>query len=48
MTAMTFALQLCDTFVEGVQFVFQFLNFVLNWKSPSGVFFNGWSILGTS
>ena len=47
MTVMTFALQLCDTFVEGVQFVFQFLNFVLDRKLPSRVFFNGWSILGT-
>ena len=29
---MTFILQFCDSLVEGVQFVLQFLNFVLNWE----------------
>jgi len=40
MTLMTFIFQICDSFVKGVQFLPQFLNFVLNWKAPSGKFIN--------
>ena len=38
MTPVTFIFQFCDSSVEGMQFVFQFLNFMLNLKSPSGKF----------
>jgi hypothetical protein len=33
----TLVFQLRDAFVEGVQFVFQFLYFVLDWKQPGGI-----------
>ena len=47
MTPVTFIFQFCDPFVEGIQFVFQFLNFVLNRKSPSRIFIDDWSLLWT-
>ena len=36
MAMVTFALQLGDALVEGVQFLFKLLNFALNWKFPGG------------
>jgi len=47
MTPVTFVFQFCDPVVEGIQFFFQFLNFMLNRKSPSRKFFDGWSLLWT-
>jgi hypothetical protein len=45
MTPVTFVFQFYDAFVEGIQFFFQFLNFMLNRKSPSRKFIDGWSLL---
>jgi hypothetical protein len=45
MTPVTFTFQFRDPFVEGIQFDFQFLDFMLNWKSPSRIFIYGWSFL---
>jgi hypothetical protein len=45
MTPVTFIFQFGNAFVEGTQFVFQFLNFMLNRKSPSRKFIDGWSHL---
>jgi hypothetical protein len=45
MTAMTFVLKFQDTFIEGVQIVFQILNFVLDRKSPGRKFNSGWLLL---
>jgi hypothetical protein len=47
MTPVTFIFQFCDPFVEGIQLFFQFLNFMLNRKSPSRVFIDGWSLRWT-
>ena len=47
MTPMTFILQFCDSLVEGVQFVLQFLNFVLNGKSSRRISINGLVLLCT-
>jgi hypothetical protein len=44
MTPVIFIFQFCDAFVEGIQFVFQSLNFMLNRKSPSRKFIDGWSL----
>jgi hypothetical protein len=44
MTPVTFIFQFRDPFVEGIQFFFQFLNFMLNRKSPSRIFVDGWSL----
>jgi len=44
MTPVTFIFQFRDPFVEGIQFLFQFLNFMLNRKSPSRIFIDGWSL----
>jgi hypothetical protein len=42
MAPVTFIFQFCDPLVEGIQFVFQFLNFMLIRKSPSRIFIDGW------
>jgi len=47
MAPVTFIFQFCDPFVEGIQFVFQSLNFMLNRKSPSRIFIDGWSLRWT-
>jgi hypothetical protein len=40
MTSMTFILQFRDSVVKSVQLLLQFLNFVLNGKTPTGIFVN--------
>ncbi len=47
MTPVIFTFQFCYPFVEGIQFVFQSLNFMLNRKSPSGKSFDSWPFLWT-
>jgi len=47
MTPVTFIFQFFDPFVEGIQFVLQFLNFMLNRKLPSRKLIDGWSLLWT-
>jgi hypothetical protein len=46
-TPMTFVFQLRNAFVEGAQFAFQFLNFMLNGKPPNRIFFTGWLFLSS-
>jgi len=40
MTSMAFILQFRDSVVKSVQLLLQFLNFVLNGKTPTGIFVN--------
>ncbi|MGE9009643.1 hypothetical protein ACO2JO_13745 [Leptospira interrogans] len=47
MAAVTRIFQFCDPVVEGVQLLFQLLNSMLNWKSPSRIFIDGWSLRWT-
>ena len=42
---MTFIFQIRDSLVKSFQFLMQFLNFVLNRESPSGIFINGFELL---
>jgi hypothetical protein len=46
-TAVTLLFQFRDAFVEGIQFAFEFLDFMLSWKSPGKRFVDRWSLLGT-
>jgi hypothetical protein len=45
MAPMTFIFQLCNSVVKGIQLIFQSPYFVLNWKSPTGMFIDGWFLL---
>jgi hypothetical protein len=47
MTPMTFVFQFCDSLVKGEQFPLQILNFVLNQRTPRGIFIDGLSLLCT-
>jgi hypothetical protein len=44
-TPVAFIFQIHDSLVKSVQFLLQFLNFVLNRETPSRIFINGLSLL---